>query len=147
MDNITTIFMIVGVVFIVSEFIIPGAVVIFLGLSAIIVGLLRYLGIVDSLVHSITWWFIISLALIILLRGVAQRFVGGEKEKSNTDEDVDAIGEVVVVVENISSGSEGRVEFRGTTWGAISDMTILKGTRVKIIGRDNLSWIVNSEKE
>jgi len=49
-----------------------------------------------------------------------------------------------VISESLNSGDFGRVEHSGSTWQARAegDQTILKGELVKIIGRDNITWIV-----
>lgn len=61
-----------------------------------------------------------------------------------TDEDLEAVGSVVEVVESVtSSDQKGRVRFGGTTWPAISkEGTIPKGKKAKLILRDNLVWTV-----
>ena len=54
------------------------------------------------------------------------------------------IGSIVEIVADINSGELGRVEHSGSSWQARAegDQTILKGEQVKIIGRDNITWIV-----
>jgi len=54
------------------------------------------------------------------------------------------MGSIVELVVDINPGEFGRVEHSGSTWQARAegDQTILKGEQVKIIGRDNITWIV-----
>jgi len=54
------------------------------------------------------------------------------------------MGSIVEIVAEITSGEFGRVEHSGSSWQARAegDQTILKGEQVKIIGRDNITWIV-----
>ena len=61
-----------------------------------------------------------------------------------TDEDLEAVGCVVEVVESVSSADQkGRVRFGGTTWPAVSkEGTIPKGRKAKLVLRDNLVWTV-----
>ena len=59
--------------------------------------------------------------------------------------DMDAYDKIIEVVETIPAGGEGRVSFRGTSWVARhyhNDIPCLKGTRVRILFRENLIWIV-----
>ena len=54
------------------------------------------------------------------------------------------IGSIVELVADINSDELGRVEHSGSSWQARAegDQTIIKGEQVKIIGRDNITWIV-----
>ena len=54
------------------------------------------------------------------------------------------IGEIVEIISDIKPDEIGRVEHSGSSWQARAegDQTILKGEQVKIIGRDNITWIV-----
>ena len=54
------------------------------------------------------------------------------------------IGSIVEVVADIKSGEFGRIEQGGSSWQALAegDQTILKGEQVKIVRRDNITWIV-----
>jgi membrane protein implicated in regulation of membrane protease activity len=132
-----------GVVLIILELVVPGAVLIFLGVGALLVALLIWLGMVQTLVSSITAWFIASLVLLLVLRSFFQRFVSGDAEKQSTDEDLDAYGEVVDVVEAVGPSQEGRIRYRGTTWqAACYDHTIEAGAKAQIVYRENLIWIV-----
>ena len=51
---------------------------------------------------------------------------------------------IVEIVADINSGEFGRVEHSGSSWQARAEggQPILKGEQVKIIGRDNITWIV-----
>ncbi len=138
-----TAWIVAGAVFIVLELIAPGMVLVFLGAGALLVALLVWLGLVQTWVASITTWFIASLVLLLVLRGFFQRFMSGDAETQSTDEDFDAYGEVVDVVEAIGPDKEGRIRYRGTTWqAACYDNTLEAGTQAKIVCRENLIWVV-----
>lgn len=138
-----TTWIVAGAVLIVLELIVPGMVLVFLGVGALLVAFLVWLGLVQTWVASITIWFIASLVLLLVLRGFFQRFMSGEAETQSTDEDFDAYGEVVDVVEAIGPGKEGRIRYRGTTWqAACYDNTLEAGTKAQIVCRENLLWIV-----
>jgi membrane protein implicated in regulation of membrane protease activity len=138
-----TTWIVAGAVLIVLELIVPGMVLVFLGAGALLVALLVWLGPVQTWVASITTWFIASLVLLLVLRGVFQRFMSGDAETQSTDEDFDAYGEVVDVVEAIGPDRAGRIRYRGTTWqAACYDSTLEAGTKAQIVYRDNLIWIV-----
>lgn len=138
-----TTWIVAGAVLIVLELIVPGMVLVFLGAGALLVALFVWLGLVQTWAASITTWFIASLALLLVLRGFFQRFMSGDTETQSTDEDVDAYGEVVDVVEAIGPNQEGRIRYRGTTWqAACYDHTLEAGTKAQIVCRENLIWIV-----
>ena len=138
-----TTWIVAGAVLIVLELIVPGMVLVFLGAGALLVALLVWLGLIQTWVASITTWFIASLVFLLVLRSLFQRFISGDTEKQSTDEDLDAYGQVVDVVEAIAPGEEGRIRYRGTTWQAVCyDHTLEAGTKAQIICRENLIWTV-----
>ncbi len=117
---------------------------IFLGTAGMAVAGLRALGIIESIPVSFGAWFALSLASIVGLRGLVQRFSSSEKLFQPTDEDIDAYGSVVEIAAAIDEISgEGRIRFRGTTWAARSVRGLLPvGTPCRIVHRDNLVWVV-----
>ncbi len=147
--TITMIWFFFGLALVLAEMLIPGLVVIFLGVGAMLVALLRFVGILQSEINSFTTWFILSLVLILALRWVFLRIFPPESAFVPTKEDEDSYGTIVEVIEKIqANNTEGRIRFRGTTWPAIcSDGIIPKGQKVKLLYRDNLSWVVESVPE
>ena len=135
---------ILAAVFIVAELVIPGGIIIFLGIAGLIVAISMQLGFVASWANALTLWFISSLVLVVLLRGIAQKMLGGDSSVANTDEDVDAMGEIVEVVKTIGPGeAKGRVVFRDISWNAVSDGSeIPAGEKAQIVYRDNITLVV-----
>ena len=135
--------------FILAELILPGGIVIFLGLGALVVVGAIVFGLIENWASALTLWFISTLALIVMLRSVAMKFVGGDASVANTDETVDAFGEVVDVVETIGPGEkQGRVLFRGTEWQALGDgAEIQTGSKAKVVSQDNITLIVEATTE
>jgi membrane protein implicated in regulation of membrane protease activity len=141
-----TIWIVLGAALIVLELIVPGAVLVFLGTGAMLVAFLIWLGLIQTWVASVTTWFIVSLVLLLVLRSFFQRFISGDTERQSTDEDLDAYGEVVDVVEAIGPDKEGRIRYRGTTWQATCyDHTLEAGSKAQIVYRESLVWIVEPE--
>ncbi len=143
-EHVTWTWLVAGVLLVASEAVVPGAVVIFLGLGALLVGAARWLGLLEGWIESFSAWFILSTVLTLALRGVVSRWSQGEKSFQSTDEDEDAFGTVVTVANQITDGElSGRIRFRGTTWPARSVQGALEpGEQVRIVDRDNVSWIV-----
>ena len=76
-DTITWLWLICGLVLMVSEIFVPGLVVVFLGLSAILVAAGRWLGFIDGLMNSFTFWFVFSLMSVLGIRGLINKLLPG----------------------------------------------------------------------
>jgi len=133
-----------GIFLMAIEFLVPGLVMVFVGLGALTVALGMQLGYIDEIPQQFTTFFISSIIYLLTLRFLVLRFVPSVTRKANIDEDEEVIGSIVELVADINSGEFGRVEHSGSSWQARAegDQTILKGEQVKIIGRDNITWIV-----
>ena len=139
-----TAWIVAGIALILLELVVPGMVLVFLGAGAVLIALLIWLGVIDTWVAAITTWFISSLVLLVGLRSFFVRLMPGDSEEgASADEDVDAFGEIVEVVETIAPDAAGRISYRGTTWQATSSgETLGVGSKARIVYRDNLIWIV-----
>lgn len=148
-ETMTWLWLLGGIILVASELFLPGLVVVFLGLGAMVVALLRWLGLIDSLAYSFTAWFVSSLALIVVLRSTLQRFVPSETSFTPLEDDADQFGAVAEVVETVSPRhTDGRISFQGTTWPATSDaVEIPPGTKVTILYRESLGWRVQPSDE
>ncbi|MCB1306676.1 MAG: NfeD family protein [Leptospiraceae bacterium] len=137
-----------GVVLIISEFGIPGAVVIFLGMGAILTGGLAYVGLLPSLEMQFLFWAVSSLIFVILLRNQVKRLFPALERYSPANEDDIAIGRTVDVLKDVQPHNEdGRVRYQGTSWRARSlDRMIPTGDRAKIAGRENLLLLVTRDQ-
>jgi len=126
------------------EFLVPGLVMVFVGLGSLTVVFGMHFGYIDGILQQFITFFISSIIYLLTLRFLVLRFVPSVTRKENIDEDEEVIGSIVELVEDINSGEFGRVKHSGSSWQARAegDQTILKGEQVKIIGRDNITWIV-----
>lgn len=133
-----------GFALMLMELLLPGLVVIWLGLGAVLVAGLRWLGIIEGLTPSFMVWFISSLSFLIFLRRFFTKYLPGEVTANYSDEDRDAFGAIVEIVESVTSGSDqGRIKYGGTTWSASCiEGEIKVGQKARITARDNLVWIV-----
>ena len=133
-----------GIFLMAIEFLVPGLVLVFVGLGALTVALGLYLGYLGGIDQQFTTFFISSIIYLLTLRFLVLRFVPSDNRKENINEDEEVMGSIVEIVADINSGEFGRVEHSGSSWQARAegDQTILKGEQVKIIGRDNITWIV-----
>ena len=133
-----------GIFLMAIEFLVPGLVMVFVGLGSLTVVFGMHFGYIDGILQQFTTFFISSIIYLLTLRFLVLRFVPSVTRKENIDEDEEVMGSIVEIVAEITSGEFGRVEHSGSSWQARAegDQTILKGEQVKIIGRDNITWIV-----
>ena len=133
-----------GIFFMAIEFLVPGLVMVFVGLGSLTVVFGMHFGYIDGILQQFITFFISSIIYLLTLRFLVLRFVPSVTRKENIDEDEEVMGSIVELVADINSGEFGRVEHSGSSWQARAegDQTILKGEQVKIIGRDNITWIV-----
>lgn len=133
-----------GVISILLEFVVPGGIVVFLGVAAVVVGGLLYFGWITSWVHALIAWFLLSLFLMLFLRSVFIAYFEGDTSIGNVDEDEDLVDSVVEVIEPIFPYKDGRVRFRDSSWRARSEEELEVGKRVKIVRREGGTLIVGS---
>ena len=133
-----------GIFLMAIEFLVPGLVLVFVGLGSLTVVFGMHFGYIDGILQQFITFFVSSIIYLLTLRFLVLRFVPTVTRKENIDEDEEVMGSIVEIVADINSGEFGRVEHSGSSWQARAegDQTILKGEQVKIIGRDNITWIV-----
>ncbi|MFK8139124.1 MAG: NfeD family protein [Bdellovibrionales bacterium] len=133
-----------GVLFILLEAVIPGGIIVFLGLAAVVTSGLIYFGFITTLTSALISWFIISLLMLFILRSIFMKFFEGDIEVQNVDEENEYKGAIVEVLEDIYPHKEGRVGYRDSTWRARSDDKIKSGERAIIVSKDGNDWVVKS---
>ena len=143
-EMLTTIFFIGGIVLMIIETLVPGGVSFFLGVSGILVGALRWFGILESPTTSIVTWLFTSVALILAMRPILMKYWGGESSYKLANEDVEAMDQIVDVVDDVHpDDNSGRIRFQGISWQARTlEDKIPAGKKAKIRYRDNVTWIV-----
>lgn len=144
LSNPILIWAIVGITLMLAEIIVPGGIVILMGAASLLVAGALAIGLVDGFVQSLTLWFIASIVLMLSLRHVTQKLVGGDSHVGNTDEELDLYNKTAEVMEAIGPGQKkGRIRFQGTDWTAKGDgQSIPKGSQVRVICRDNIDFVV-----
>lgn len=137
-----------GLVLMGSEFFVPGMILLFPGLGALIVAALQAAGLVESLPASLVAWAGSSIALFAVMRKSLRRWFPAEESRRLEREGADAYGKLVEVLEDVIEQSpgealQGRIRHEGTTWPAASTLgTIRKGERARLVYRDELAWVV-----
>lgn len=135
------VWIIVGLAIMSMELFLPGFILCFFGLGAVLTGLLKIfipMGVNTQLVL----FAVLSIVLLVSFRRYAQGyFTGRVSNKNPAGRPMELhTGETAIVTEDIIPNSpRGKVEFHGTAWNADSDVEIKKGARVTIIERHDLT--------
>lgn len=143
-ETLTWIFFIGGALLMLLEIFIPGGVSFFLGLSGVIVGVLRLLGFLVDPGSSVLTWLLSSIGLILFMRPLVMKYWGGESYFKLADEDYEAIDEIVEVIEPVNPyDNSGRIRYQGISWQARTlEGKLPGGAKARIKYRDNVTWII-----
>ncbi len=148
---ITLVWLVVGVLLLLSEVWAPGFVVGFLGIAAMIVAGGRWIGLIEGLPMSFGVWIVCSVVLVLALRRVVRRWFPSDEMRENTEEENEAFGLVVEVTEDIDDeGQTGRIRYQGTSWPAQSTSGVIpagKKARLVCRAKEGLGWLVEPEIE
>lgn len=144
-QNIALYWAVFGILLIIAEAFIPGLVSVFLGMAALVVALGIWVGVLEGAVTILTSWFVVSLILLVTIRNIFARWLPADTEVGEIDEDREALGKTVRVLKKITpDNSEGRIEYRGTSWLAKSRHKVFyPGQNVKLVAREGSVWIVD----
>jgi len=135
------VWMFIGVALLLLEFMLPGLIVFFFGLGAILVAVLC-LVFEPSLNVQIVIFLVSSVLLLLSLRRWVRRVFTGHASGGEEDEGVikyQYAGERATVIETITPERDGRVEFHGARWAAEADQRIEEGARVEIVSQNNIT--------
>jgi membrane protein implicated in regulation of membrane protease activity len=127
------------------EFTQPGLVIVFFGAGAWVVSLLAYLDILETLRSQLLVFGGVSVGLLLgLRRWVKDKFYGHIGAKQDLTQNLDEFtGKRVTVLKDVIPGKAGgQVEFKGTSWRAVSDQEINKGETAVIAEMDGLTLII-----
>ena len=116
---------------------------VFLGVSAAIVGLAGLFGVVAP--EWVQWLSFAALSLFFFLtfrRTLYAKIRGGGEEYREY-----IAGESVPVAEDLAAGADARTKYRGTDWSIrnVGETTIAGGSRAKVVEVDGLTLNVEAE--
>ena len=132
-----------GLALVVAELATSGFFIIFFGVGALAVGVLKLLNVVDSLTTELLLFSVLSVLSLGLFRNRLQARIQ-PPPPSNVDS---LVGVLAIVQESLSPGVVGKVEVRGSTWSArnTSDVTLSPGQRARVAAVDGLTLAVIPE--
>ncbi len=134
----------VGIVLIITELLVTGIVAVFFGIAAIITGLLLQIGLIEALALQYTVFGVISAATLVLARKRMTRwFKGNTKDSTETSPSFQQdIGERATVIDDFHRGN-GRVTLNGVSWTASSDEDLKSGEAVWVIANEGIRLTVS----
>ena len=116
------------------ESLLPSGFALVLGFSGILVGLLRFLGLLSDPTTATLAWFLTSMVLTVGALPFIKKYFGGESTFKVADEDYEAMDQIVDVVEDINDkNNEGRIRYQGISWQARTiDGVVPAGSQVRM---------------
>lgn len=134
-----------GLFLMLLELVTPGFILCFFGLSAISVGVLRFVfGEAFDASWQLAAFSVFAVLYIALLRRYLKRTFLGAKVENGTDFDHESIGRVGKVVEAIEPPRTGRVVIGDSEWTASASSAIPVGADVKVTAQQNLTMTVEA---
>lgn len=140
--NIAVIWFIIGLVFFLLEFVIPGFILFFFGIGAWIVAIISLFADISTNIQLIIF-LTSSIVSVLLFRNWVKVKLGINKKSPQVLED-EFVGKTAKAETPIAPGMNGKVYFKGTSWDASSDDTIAAGDNVVITGNRSILLIVRS---
>ncbi|HEY7188273.1 MAG TPA: NfeD family protein [Vicinamibacterales bacterium] len=118
---------------------------IFPGVAALLIALLRLVGLVEPAWLQLLLFSVLSVASLLLFRNPIMRRL----HLGPGTTDIDSLsGERGSVLESMEPGAPGRVEVRGTTWSArnVGSSALTLGARCTVVRTDRLTLLVKAEE-
>lgn len=132
-----------GFLLILLELVIPGFIVFFFGVGAIVTGLLLWLFPLPAVAQLLIFAVLSVASLVIFRRMMPEIFCGSSRKIAELPpDDEEPAGKTVQVVEAITPETPGKIDFEGSLWTAASEAPHPAGAVVTIVRRDNLTMIV-----
>jgi membrane protein implicated in regulation of membrane protease activity len=135
----------IGLLLFLLEFILPGFILFFFGLGAWIVAIITLFTDI-SLNLQLAIFLISSVLTVLLFRNWLKSKLGVESKSPQILED-EYIGKTAKAETAIAPGVHGKVEFKGASWDASSEDSILPGEDVVITETRSILLIVKSTKQ
>lgn len=127
----------IGVLLFVMEMAVPGFVLFFFGLAAMITALGSYI-FEWSLNLQLAVFLGASLVSLFGLRSIVKKVLIGDTLDEGEDSILAKGGERCIITATIVPPAEGQVKFAGTFWRAESDETIEEGSIVEVVQQKDL---------
>lgn len=135
------IWFLLGISCFVLELLLPGLLLFFFGIGAWCAALVILL-VPMSLSMQILIFLSTSIVTLVLLRARFQKMFKGTAFEIDVVDDFVPQGAIAEVVEDIVPPAAGRVKYGGTFWQAVSEEPVARGSKVRVLAKNNLSLTV-----
>lgn len=138
--------LVIGVILFVLELVLPGFVMFFFAMGALVTALIAYLFPLGA-AWQLALFMAVSLLSLFMLRDlIRKRFFTKphDEQEADTDQALIASGEKGVVSVTISPPGEGRIKCAGSSWRATADERIDEGEIIAVVRQKGL--IIHVEK-
>ncbi|WP_303904501.1 NfeD family protein [Thiohalomonas denitrificans] len=142
-----TVWIIAGIVLILSELLATSIIAVFIGIGAITVGVLLQLGWIESLASQLTVFGLVSIISLVLARRQMKGWFGGfstDQGEAGSRFQRD-IGERVTVQDDFVHGA-GRVVLNGVAWDAVSEEKLKAGDVAWVVSNEGIRLTVSSQR-
>jgi len=131
----------IGLFCVITEFFLPGVIIVFFGAGAWAVALLVHFVRIPVTLQVLIFISVSAIALVTLRR----RF-NPISADDLSDAESEFIGKTAQVTQTVSREAPGQVRFKGALWAAQtrSDHILAEGTRVRIVGHDSIVLLVDA---
>ncbi len=129
-----------GLIMLLAEFVIPGLIIFFFGLGALVVAAVCFFSDI-SLNAQLAVFLVASVAMLMGLRRWAHGvFMGHTSDEQDEDRNLKAyIGATAVVTERLVPKRHGKVELNGAQWKAEAEIEVEEGVEVEVVDQDGLT--------
>ena len=126
-----------GIVMLFFEMLIPGLVIFFFGVGALVTALVCLVAPGLSVTWQLLLFLVFSLTALFSLRRWLKRVFTGQTTRTGelSDSEAEFVGERAVTVTEIPAGRRGKITFHGTRWAAESEEVIGADVAVEIVGK------------
>ncbi|MCB0735326.1 MAG: NfeD family protein [Bacteroidetes bacterium] len=144
LQNPAAFWLMLGILLALSELFVPGLVILFFGLGALITSGICYLADISITLQVVVFLFTSILSLLIFRSVLKQRFFSDTEEK---DESLNGefIGKTARVSRVNEDGVSGQIEFRGTVWTIQSNEVLSVGDVVEITSKESIKLFVTKK--
>lgn len=146
--SLALLWIVVGVVLILSELLMTSVVAVFLGVGAIVTGLLLQWQWIESSAMQFIVFGVVSLLLLLLARERIKRWFSGysDAEHQGAPTFQRDLGARVTVVKDFQQGA-GRVLLNGVQWDAFSAEPLKAGDTAWVIAHDGIQLQVSANAQ
>jgi len=145
--NTALIWIIIGIILIISEILATSVVAVFIGIGAIVTGLLLHAGVIESLAAQLSIFSIVSVGSLVIARRRFRDWFGGFSKRQGDDHSTfrNDLGEQVVVESDFVDG-HGRVTLNGVSWQADSADELRAGENAWIVANRGIQLTVSRQR-